>query len=184
MTVIRYYDTEEDFRLFHRTLKQQSCPFCKRSGTLNLHGYLRGYSEHNAPDRIARGHRLFCNNRYRRPGCGKTVGILRSGFLKHFIITLQTLWLFLTAVAGGKSKSAALRQCQTDLHPSAAYRIFKRFCQAQSRIRSRLSRTVEVPAPPDDPHPFSATLTHLRVAFVDSSCPMADYQQTFQASLL
>jgi len=39
------YVNEGELKEFCICLKQYECPYCHRVGKLNLHGYLRGYSE-------------------------------------------------------------------------------------------------------------------------------------------
>ncbi|QDU60273.1 hypothetical protein Pan216_11120 [Planctomycetes bacterium Pan216] len=42
-----FYRDEEEFRRIHEKLKLTPCPHCHVVGTLILHGYLRGYDDHN-----------------------------------------------------------------------------------------------------------------------------------------
>ena len=181
MTLPRYYASEEDFQRFRPTLKLQTCPHCKKTGTLNLHGHLRGYSEQGGNTPVVRGHRLFCSNRHRRPGCGKTIGLWLSHFLRGFILTLYTLWLFLAGILAGRTKADAFRRTGTTLHPTAAYRIFRRVERAQSRLRADLDRQVRPPEPPKSASPLAATLAHLKAAFPHARCPPAEYQLLLQA---
>ena len=182
MVLPRYYASEEDFRQFRSTLKLQTCPHCRKTGTLNLHGPLRGYPEQGGNTPVVRGHRLFCNNRHRRPGCGKTVSLWLSHFLRNFILTLQTLWIFLAAVMAGHGKADAFRQTKTALHPTTAYRVFRRVEQAQTRLRANLNRQIPPPEPPRSAFPLAATLEHLKAAFPSAHCPPAEYQLRFQES--
>jgi len=178
----RFYAAEEDLRRFRSTLKLQTCPHCGKTGTLNLHGHLYGYSEHGGNTPVIRGHRLFCNNRCRRPGCGKTVGLWLSHHLRNFIFTLSALWIFLTAILAGRTKADAFRQIKTALHFTAAYRVFRRVEQAQSRLRAELARRVRPPGTTRSDAPLAATLEHLRAAFPNALCPPAEYQLVFQTS--
>jgi len=213
--VIRFYDSERDFRGFYHSLKQVCCPHCKRAGNLILHGYLYGYSDgfqedsktdshleksgllengahhqNNDPPecrpdhRIVRGHRIFCSNRHRRLGCGKTISILGSACLRGFVVTAITLWAFLANVAELLPKRTAFVRLECALCNSAAYRLFRRVILAQSRIRSFLMRHISVPEPPQSHNPIMATLVHLQTAFPDSLCPISAFQNKFQVSFL
>lgn len=184
MTPPRYYAFEADFQLLRSTLKLHACPHCRKTGTLNLHGHLRGYSEQGGNTLVTRGRRLFCNNRHRRPGCGRTVGLWLSHYLRGFILTLHALWTFLAGILAGRTRADAFRAAATALHPTTAYRIFRRVERAQSRLRSRLDRQVRPPESPDAPSPLAATLVHLRAAFPHARCPPAEYQLRFQHPFL
>jgi hypothetical protein len=184
LKIMRYYDSEEEFQRFYYTLKQVRCPHCRQEGTLILHGYLYGYSEQGDTNLIVRGRRLFCSNRHRRSGCGRTVSVLASAFLRGFIITAAALWCFLIHAAASRHKRAAFARLGLALCPSGAYRLFRRVRHAQSRIRMLLLRRTPAPAPPPTPHPISATLAHLQAAFPEAPCPIAAFQHAFQAAFL
>jgi hypothetical protein len=204
MTLPLYYANEKGFQGLQQSLKQLHCPHCGSVGTLNLHGFLRGYPEQDDDDEAeeegtgkedekddgkkelpVRGHRIFCSNRRRRCGCGRTCSVLLCGCLKRFLITLKTLWAFIAAVVAGTSKKAAFTSCCPNMHSSAAYRLYHRLDLAQIGFRSRLLRLIDVPPPPARNHPFADTLAHFIAAFPKSvTSPFADYQLTFQSPLL
>ena len=56
-------------------LKVTPCPHCRAIGALIRHGYLRGYDEGNLRHKAVRARRIFCSNRGRRPGCGRTFSV-------------------------------------------------------------------------------------------------------------
>lgn len=91
----RFCSCEEDLKRFHFQLKQTLCPYCKSIGFLNLHGYLRGYDEHDCCKMVVRGRRIFCNNRGRRTGCGRTFSILAAQIIKKFLTSAKSFWRFL-----------------------------------------------------------------------------------------
>ncbi|VAX37284.1 hypothetical protein MNBD_UNCLBAC01-403 [hydrothermal vent metagenome] len=43
--IAQFYKSESDFQNIHHQLKQYACPHCDQIGTLNLHGYLKGYDD-------------------------------------------------------------------------------------------------------------------------------------------
>jgi len=184
VTLPRFIKSEENFQELRAILKLQTCPHCRRIGTLNSHGHLRGYPElGGGKGDEFRGRRLFCSNRRRRkPGCGRTVGLWFSNILPNFIIRLQTLWLFLTGILAGLAKADAFRRASSTQHPMSAYRIFRRMEDSQSRIRACLSRLVPPPEAPKSPAPLAATLAHLEAAFPHARCPPDAYQLHFQES--
>lgn len=211
MTLPLFYGNEKGFQGLRQSLKHLHCPHCGHVGTLNLHGFLRGYpeegegkgekeskeesrededgTEDEKEEEIkklpVRGHRIFCSNRRLRCGCGRTCSVLLCGHLKRFLITLKTLWAFIAAVVAGTSKKTAFTSVCPTMHSSAAYRLYHRLNLAQIGFRSCLLRLIDVPPPPASNHAFADTLAHFLAAFPKSSIsPFADYQLTFQTPLL
>lgn len=181
----RFYESEEELRRFCFGLKQQACPHCRLIGALILHGYLYGYDESATDKRVVRGRRIFCNNRKkRRPGCGRTFSVLSADRIKKFGITAVNVWIFLTQFMLLANKAAALRQLKISISASAAYRLWKRFADRQSPIRTALSRLCPPPKQPSATEPAIQTLAHLEAAFSPCACPIAAFQKRFQLSFL
>jgi len=65
------------FDEYRTHLKSVSCPHCRAVDNLNRHGFLRGYAEEGS-DRVVRCWRIFCSNRGRRRGCGRTHSKIRT----------------------------------------------------------------------------------------------------------
>lgn len=181
----RYYSSEEDFRQFYLNLKQLPCPHCKLTGALILHGYLCGYDEKAFNKRVIRGKRIFCNNRKKHgTGCGRTFSVLAVSMLKKFCISANSFWSFLKNVIKLANKIEALRTLKLPLSNSSAYRLWKRFSHAQSRIRSYLTRHCPKPKLPITSCPATETIVHLESVFNDSSCAISAFQERFQVSFL
>lgn len=181
----KYYSTEEEFHRFHCELKQMPCPHCRLIGALNLHGCLYGYDECSVQVKIIRGRRIFCNNRKsRRKGCGRTFSILAAAVLKTFSIPAASLWNFLKGIRRPADRLPSFRKLSLPFHESAAYRLWQRFVHAQARIRSFLTRRCPRPELPVTGCAATQTIAHLRAAFKGAACPIAAFQQRFQASFL
>jgi len=179
-----FYDSEEEFTEIHHSLKQTSCPHCKRVGCLILHGYLKGYGEDFYDQDQIRGHRIYCSNRNTRDGCGRTFSLLPSSLLKGFTITALHLWLFLKKALVHASRIAAFKAADIPLCSDAAYYIFRSFSRNASRIRSFLLRRCPVPEPPMTDDPCRQTIEHLQAAFHDKSCPVSAFQNIFQTAFI
>jgi hypothetical protein len=180
LSMVRFYKTEADFNSICKKLKMTMCPNCKLRGFLILHGYLYGYSEYSAADRIKRGRRIFCSNRNKKMGCGRTFSFLMAAFIYKFTTSAQTVWRFLNNVKNGMSPAQAARTTGTNMQKTAVYRIYKRFLFHQTRIRTFLMRVKD---PPQTKHPDAAvqTLSHLATVF-GLSCPISKFQYHFQVS--
>ena len=84
-------------------LKLTCCPHCRRTAALIGHGLLRGYSEQDSKE-VVRGRRVFCSNRGRRPGCGRTFSVLLSTVLYGFVVRTFTLFRFANSVLKGLTR--------------------------------------------------------------------------------
>jgi len=180
----RFYKSQEDFRQIYLGLKQAACPHCKLNGYLNLHGYLRGYDEKACAGKVIRGHRIFCSNRNKRKGCGRTFSVLALNILKKFIIRAYSLWKFLKNTARGNNKNNSLRSLNIAFSSSSAYRLWKRFRFAQTKIRMFLLRLCCPPILTKNRQPAIQTILHLKSAFKNTSCPISAFQDYFQAHFL
>lgn len=180
MVLIKFYKTEAEFAQFHAKIKLCTCPHCLHTGFLILHGYLYGFTESDTAGRIAKGRRIFCSNRNRKNGCGKTFSILMAGFIKNHIVSSQTLSRFLSNIKEGKSKAQANRDSGGKMKASTVYRIFNKFTGHQARIRTFLSRFGPPPRIEHVKDAVIATVVHLQSSFKE--CPVSQFQHHFQAS--
>ncbi len=175
-----YYTTEEEFDGFHQGLKQFLCPHCRKRGYLILHGYLYGYEEQG--DWSRRGHRVFCSNRNRKAGCGRTFPLLKSRFIKHFMISARMLFAMLALFSRGLCPSKIHGRLRDRISRTSIYRIYHRFRRNQPRIRTLLTRIKDPPDTCGVTDPFVQTIIHLKSAFSGSF--VSRFQQFFQVSIL
>jgi len=190
-----YIKNDTEFQQIRWKLKYSNCPHCEKIGYLRLHGFLYGYAE-DSSDKIARGHRIFCCNRYfGSKGCGKTFSVLYSNFIKHYSVTAKTLWSGLKRISKTpltkifEEKSVSIRATcklfETELvSTSSAYSIYRNFKMNRSRIRVFLCKKRGPPdnCPASDPHII--TILHLQQAFPDSNCPVIAFQEGFGVPFL
>lgn len=116
--------------------KALRCPHCGLYGTLNAHGWLFGYAEVGST-RVMRGRRLYCSDRFRRPGCGRTFSVLLSRVLAGFTVTTQTLGLFVRAVVAGACRKAAW---ESVVRAGLALRSGYRLCSDSTERSRRCAR--------------------------------------------
>lgn len=180
----RFYRSHAGFRQIHLHLKQYRCHHCKLTGTLILHGYLRGYDLKNINKRIVRGHRIFCSDRNLRRGCGRTFGVVLAAVLKGFIVQTLHLWKFLKNIAKGMNVFQAFNTLNIRLSPTSIYRLYKRLYENQPHIRSHLARRLAPPRDVRHANPLIKTIRHMESAFKRNSDPPAAFQYVFQKSFL
>lgn len=164
------------------TAKLMPCPHCGRVGALNRHGPVMGYAEDDSGRRL-RGHRLFCSDRGRRPGCGRTFAVRLADVLRARNVGSGTLWRFVLALATGLTRKAAWERTSAGvLTLRSGYRLWHRFARAGPNIRARL---LSLCPPPASTSPLAlAQLTdHLQRA-LPASDPLAAFQHRFQLDLI
>lgn len=174
-----FYRSDEQWIAMAERLKQTACPHCQVVGTLIRHGFLYGFDDRCPRRKTVRARRIFCSNRQARPGCGRTFSVWLADKIRRLCLTTGTLWHFLQrAVADGIQ--AALRAADGPLSDRTWLRIWKRFRQGQSPIRTALAARCPPPALAAAPRPAAHTLAHLRAAFPDADCPITAFQQTLR----
>lgn len=177
--------SQQELDEFLLRLKIIPCPHCKTVGYLIKHGFLRGYDSQHQLEKTIRATRLFCNNRgVSTTGCGRTFSVWIASRVKHCFLSAENLWQFLQAAVQLNNKLEAFRNLQSGLSLSSAYHFWKRFANAQPRIRTALSRLCEPPTL-DSNCSVQLTLAHLETAFqTHPLSPIAAFAVTFQTFLI
>lgn len=179
----RFYSSEEEFAAIRCTLLTTFCPFCKKTGTLILHGYLTGYAQHSPAVRIRRGRRIICTRRRNRNnGCGKTFSMHSSRFIPRLWYTTDNLWHVIRCVANGTPVYKLAEYLCTAR--KTVYRLFVRFRQAQHKIRSLLCTITDPPSQPDTTHPYKQTIRHLQTTFSSTDAILEQFHLTFQVPII
>jgi hypothetical protein len=171
-----FYRSDDEWTTIADQLKQAPCPHCKAVETLILHGCLYGYDDSCPQRKTLRAHRVFCSNRNRRQGCGRTFSVWLADKIRRLTITAYLLWNFLQHAVTG-TIADAIRHTDGHRCHRTLQRIWKRFQLAQSMIRTTLTRcTLSIP-PPDSSHtPEAQTINHLQIVFPNIICPIAAFQ--------
>jgi hypothetical protein len=174
-----FYRSDADWAALVDRLKLTPCPHCRAVGTLIRHGSLTGFDDARPPRKALRGRRVFCSNRHRRPGCGRTVSVWRADVVRRLGLSTRAVWGFLRRAVTG-TLAAAVREAGGGRSERTLRRLWKRFDHSQSRIRTALFGRCPPPTGPPNPGSRSVTaqvLAHLRAAFPDADCPIAAFQQ-------
>jgi hypothetical protein len=177
-----FYRSDEEWVALAERLKLTPCPHCKVVGSLIRHGFLYGFDDGSPRRKTLRARRVFCSNRQVRRGCGRTFSVWLADKIRRLSLTTGCLWRFLQrAVAAGIP--AAVRAVDCHLSDRNLQRIWKRFDQGQSKIRTALSGKCPPPQLPakSSRRPAAAqVLAHLQAAFPDADCPITAFQQTLR----
>ena len=176
---MRVCTSHEQFNAVLTKLKLTACPHCGSVGNLIRHGYLRGYDDKHQRRKTTRAQRVFCSNRKRATGCGRTFNVWWADKVKRLFLTAESLWAFLKNAMTRGNKLQSFRDLYSGLSDSAPYRIWKRFLQAQTAIRTALTRLCEPPECTAE-QPAALTLAHLEAAFPDHPSPISGFQTKLQ----
>ncbi len=161
-------------------LKITPCPHCKITGALVKHGFLRGYDQNNHLNKTVRAARVFCSNRHRATGCGRTFSVWLANKIKRLFLSADSLWQFLNQAVSSRNKLQAFRDLDSGLSDSAPYHIWRRFLNSQSAIRTALAVLCEPPKIVSG-CPAQQTLAHLQKAFKEHPLsPIAAFGATLQ----
>jgi hypothetical protein len=174
-----FYRNDEEWSAIAERLKQTPCPHCQVVGALIRHGYLRGFDETSPRRTTVRARRIFCSNRQARRGCGRTFSVWFANKIRRLSLTTRCLWQFLQRALAGRIV-AAIRATPCHLSDRTLQRIFQRFDQGQSKIRTLLSGRCAPPQVSASQRPAAHVLAHLQAAFPDADCPIASFQHTLR----
>jgi hypothetical protein len=176
-----FYRDAQEWTAIAERLKQTPCPHCKAVGALIRHGFLHGFDDSSPQRTTVRARRIFCSDRQARRGCGRTFSIWLADKIRRLSLTTRCLWRFLQRAAGA-GILAAIRASDGHLSDRTWQRIWKRFHQGQSKIRTALAARCPPPPLPAKltPRPAAQVLAHLQAAFPDADCPIATFQQTLR----
>lgn len=178
-----FYRNNEEWIAMAEEIKLKPCQHCEVVGMLILHGGSHGRDESGRI--VLRARRVFCSNRNRRSGCGRTSSVWPADHLKRLKVTTSRLWQFLIQAVAGPL-GAAIRDINSRLSDRTWQRIWRRFDLAQSPIRTAL---LDRCPPPDSllqpsHRPAGQVLAHLRSAFPGATCPIAAFQHAVKAFVM
>ena len=177
---------DAEWAMIVERLKLTPCPHSRTVGTLIRHGVLTGFDD-SSPRRTVRARRIFCSNRHRRCGCGRTISVWYADKIRRLSLTTRTVWAFLKRAVAG-TLAAAIRVTESPRSDRTMRRVWTRFQRAQSAIRMALLNRGPPPAwPADSPaassrRPTAAhVLAHLQSTFPQADCPVAAFQPATRA---
>jgi hypothetical protein len=103
-----------------RQLTNQPCRHCKQTQQLVSHGFI--YKKRSKADPEAVGKRVFCSNRNRRTGCGRTMQLYMSSIVRYLHYAGHCVVLFMLARLDGLSIQHAYQHATGATNPRNAYR--------------------------------------------------------------
>ena len=126
---------------------------------------------------------MFCSNRGKRGGGGKTFSLVLADILPRHTLTASLVWRWLVEVLAGLSLKAAAEKLRLPFALETVYRLRRGLRQCLASVRTWLCQEQ---SPPISSHtdPLLQTVEHLRAVFPDHECPPAAFQLRFQRPFL
>lgn len=161
-------------------LKTRACPHCRRAGHLNRHSLLRGNDPGDPGASLLRGQRVFCSNRGRRGGCGRTAPLFLAAILPGHTVSAGCLDTLLEAMRRTQSLRAAAHSLRLPFPLETLYALLRRMRLRLSRIRTGLFGAGPPPAACAHADPLLHAFEHLRALFAAHPCPGAAFALAHQ----
>jgi hypothetical protein len=150
---------------------------------LNRHSVLQGNDLDQPGGQSVRGQRVFCSDRGKRGGCGRTFSVMLADVLPRHTFTASRVWSWLVELLAGLSGKAAAEKLRLPFALESVYRLRRRLRQRLDGLRAKLCR--EQPPPTSgQADPLLHTVEHLRAVFSGPTCPPFAFQLHFQQPFL
>jgi len=126
MKVIQFVRSGQERNQVLRKLKRTRCAHCRRIGTLNRHDRIQGNDPETANKKMLRGRRVWCSNRGRRGGCGRTMRIMFACVLPRHSVKAGMLSGLLEHLGAGASIKGAWERCGLPVQLQSVYHLVQR----------------------------------------------------------
>ncbi len=184
-----YYPSLSAIEQQTRQLDQVPCRHCRQTHQLVSHGFVYKKQAGAAPQAV--GKRVFCSNRKRHTGCGRTMRLYLDSTVRWLHYAGAHVVAFMLALMAGSTVQQAYGQATGTTDPRHAYRWLHRLGAQLSGYRSLSHQPplqdADAPASVAANRPvryglLASTCTQLLQRFGASLC--ANYQQQTQRSFL
>jgi hypothetical protein len=164
-------------------LKQQRCPHCGCTESLNRHSKLYGNDPAAVSGQALRGQRVFCSHRGQRGGCGRTFSLFLAEVLPRHTVTASWLWQLLCRLLKGGSIKATVQALALPFGLETLYHLLQRLRGCLPDLRCLLCRQHKAPDSSQS-DPLLQTVEHLQSVFAQAACALSAFQLRFQRPLL
>lgn len=129
-----YYSSLQAIQQQTMQLDNACCSHCKQSHQLVSHGFI--YQKQRGAEPEAIGKRVFCSNRNRYAGCGRTMRLYLDSMVRYLHYAGWHVVAFVLAMMTGMTVQRAYCQATGTADPRHAYRWLARLCAQLSDLRS------------------------------------------------
>lgn len=178
MDIPKFYNEETLVDIIQK-VKLYTCPHCKKIGNLILHGMIKGYTDSINNAKTIKGRRIFCSNRNRRSGCGRTWSIIKQTFIPNFTVGIKSL----ASIISNKSTIIVRwKRSNTSYSLSTFYRIRSRFYRNIPMFRTLQISKFKPPIVNDSI--INHTIKHIKLLNSSLTRALAIFQSTHQMAIL
>jgi transposase-like protein len=135
-TMLIYYPSLQAIHQQTLQLESEACHHCRQTHHLVSHGFIRKKRAGAEPEAV--GKRVFCSNRYRHTGCGRTMQLYLDTTIRYLHHASGRVMALLGALLAGSSIARAYREATGTDGPRHAYRWLQRFVARMSDYRRLL----------------------------------------------
>lgn len=182
-----YYPSLSAIEQQTRQLDQVPCHYCQQTQQLVSHGFVYKKQAGAAPQAV--GKRVFCSNRQRHTGCGRTMRLYLDSTVRWLHYAGAHVVAFMLALMAGRTVQQAYSQAAGTDDPRHAYRWLHRLGAQLSCYRSLSHQP-----PLQDADAPGAANRPIRTGLLGSTCKQllqrfgpplcANYQRHTQRSFL
>lgn len=129
-----YYPSLQAIEQQTSQLDHAQCHHCKQPRQLVSHGFIRRKRSGDVPAAI--GKRVWCSNRHRRTGCGRTLQLYLDSTLRRLHYTAEAMEALLLALLAGVTIQCAYHQATGTAAARNAYRWLRKLAAQASVHRS------------------------------------------------
>ena len=129
-----YYPSLQAIEQRTMQLDRARCAHCQKTQQLVSHGFIRKKRIGAEPEAV--GKRVFCSNRDRRTGCGRTMQLYLDATVRYLHYAGCAVVAFVLALIAGRSIQHAYQHATGTATPRHAYRWLNRLCAQLSAYRS------------------------------------------------
>jgi hypothetical protein len=133
-------DSVDQFTMNLKTTPSLQCPHCKRQGQLLSHGFV--YKKSHVSKKAV-GKRIFCSNRNRKKGCGKTIRLYIAEQAHKLHYDTKHLLTFIIALVARLSIQKAYKVATGTEDSRNAYRWIAKLWAKLTTYRKFLHRLPE-----------------------------------------
>jgi hypothetical protein len=115
-------------------LYEVACRHCQKTGQLISHGFI--YKKQLGTDPVTMGKRVYCSNRHKHTGCGRTIQLDLDQTVRYLHSTGAAVVAFVLSLIAGVPIQQAYQGATGTATPRNAYRWLNRLCEQLSTYRS------------------------------------------------
>lgn len=129
-----YYPSLQAIEQQTMQLGSEQCVHCKQAHQLVSHGFIRKKRVGGEPEAV--GKRVFCSNRHRYTGCGRTLRLYLDSTVRYLHFAGTAVVAFVLSLIAGSTIQHAYHHATGAATPRNAYRWLNRLCAELSIYRS------------------------------------------------